>query len=322
MPQPMEAKKLGWVSRILAKAFVPDWREPKKSGVRRRLGTVAVLFALVINLGLFAAKLAVGLLIGSMALIADSIDNFGDLLVGVIGLVAIRVGSIAPDPDHPYGHERAEEIAALAVATLIFLVGIQFGAESLRRLIVGDVGTVMHPVALWVAAASVILKWTISRVSLQVGSYLGNPLLTGSGWNYLLDVASSILALGALIGRMYGFYWLDPAFAVLITLLILRVSVKLFKDASHALLGRGATPDESRLIHEVACGVPGVLSCGDIELHRYGTKRRVSLTIHVPESMTLREGHELAERVQANIHGIHADWEPIVHVHPVPNTNQ
>ncbi len=307
----------GPVTRAVARLFVKDWRHAERAEVALRLGILASTLAVLVNAVLFGVKLGFGLAVGSLALLADAVDTFGDILLDLTALVALLVSLRAPDAEHPYGHERAEEIAALAVATVLVVIGLQFGAEAGRRYIAGDFDGPYSTGALVAALSSVLGKLMISVFAAHIGAYTGSQLVKASVWHNATDTVSGLLAAAAILGRRYGWGVLDPIMGLLIAVLIVFMGAKIFRSAAKVLLGRGASTKLREEIHLVACHCPGVLGCSDIEVHYYGRKRRVSLRIQVPDSLTLREGHEIAERVQKELHGRHADWEPVVHVDPV-----
>jgi cation diffusion facilitator family transporter len=308
----------GPFTRALARLFVRDWRNPRDPEVSLRLGLLALGVAVTVNALLFGAKLGFGLYVGSLALIADALDTLGDILLDVVGLAALVVSLRAPDPEHPYGHQRAEEIASLTVAAVLVVIGLEFGLESGRRLVAGNLGGGFSWFAVGVALSSVVGKAAISLMARHLADYTRSPLLHVSAWHYVTDVFSGLLAAAAILGRRYGYGYLDPVFAMAIALLLVLVSLRIFRHSSNDLLGRGGDPEFLKQIHLVTCNQPGVLGCRDIEVHFYGRKKRVSLRIQVADNLTLREGHKIADRVQHALYGLHADWEPVVHVEPVP----
>lgn len=314
----MEERRLeGPVARLLVRSFVQRWTEPERSDVAARIGLVGLAVTVTVNLLLFGFKLGYGLHVGSLALIADALDTLGDVLLDAVGVVGFAVSLQAPDNEHPYGHQRAEEIASVTVSVLLVIVGITFGAAAAQRLLAGQYGDAFAWAAVAVALTSVLGKWAISRLTFHLARYTQSPLLSVSGWHYITDVFSGLLAAVALAARRVGVVWLDPVFAVLIALMIVGVAVRIFFQNANSLVGRGASPELLRQIHLVARSQPGVLGCSDVEVHWYGRKKRLSLRVEVADTLTLREGHEIAEQVQRALHETHADWEPIVHVDPV-----
>jgi ferrous-iron efflux pump FieF len=312
----------GPITRLLARTFVRGWQDPSDSRVALRLGLMALTVTVTVNALLFGIKLGFGLAIGSLALIADALDTLGDVALDAVGLVGFFISLRGPDPEHPYGHERAEEIAGLAVATVLVLVGLAFGYEAGRRLLRGEFGGAFSWLAIAAALSSVVGKYAISRFTFNLADYTGSPLLRVSGWHYFTDVFSGLLAAVAIGARAYGIDWLDPLFALVIALMLVYVAAHVFRDTSNSLLGRGGSPELLDSIHRTACNTPGVVGCADIEVHWYGRKKRVSLRIKVPDTLTLRDSHDIAHRVQDAIHAQHADWEPIVHVEPVPTDTE
>lgn len=307
----------GPVTRALARLFVKGWDNPSSPQVATRLGLLALSVTVTVNLLLFAFKIGFGLRVGSLALIADALDTLGDVLLDAVGLIALTVSLRGPDREHPYGHERAEEIASIIVATVLVLIGIQFGYSAAQRLVSREYGDAFAWGAVAAALVSVVLKFAIGSFAANLAHYTGSPLLKVSAWHYFTDVASGLLAAVALLARRYGYGILDPLFGLFIALIIVVVAVRIMKEAGNSLVGRGGDAQLLEQIHLTTCSQPGVLGCSDIEVHWYGRKKRVSMRIQVADAKTLREGHEIAERVQRELHGLHADWEPVVHVDPV-----
>lgn len=314
VPDPPRVR--GLLSPILVRILVRDWRARERQSVRVQLGILAASVGIVANFVLAILKFAAGFLIASLSLIADAIDSLADVFQALITLIGFKVAGKAPDHGHPYGHERAEEIAAMVVATLLAVAGLQFGVYAVRRLL-GPPETAFSLFALAVAFVSLVAKLGLSRFSFNFARYIESRALRGNAWNYLTDMLSSALTIVAVGGRYYGIYWLDPVIALGITVIILHVGFRLFREASDHLLGKGGTAQEVDEIHKLACGTSGVLGCSNIEVHKYGRKRLVSLRIQVSDQLTLADAHEIADRVERQVRAAHADWDPVVHVDPI-----
>src|SRR5262249_35958287 len=150
----------------------------------------AALLGLCVNFALGLTKLIGGLMSGSFALLADAVNSLGDVLTSGVVLFALRVAQRPPDEEHPYGHTRAEAIAASNVALLVILSALAVGWEAVRRIGVPH-GT-PPPWALGIAAANVVIKESLYHYKVRVGRRTGSTLILANAWDHRSDALSAL----------------------------------------------------------------------------------------------------------------------------------
>jgi cation diffusion facilitator family transporter len=282
----------------------------------RALSRVTVLGA-VANALLVGIKGAVGVAGGSSVLVADAVHSLSDLVTDVVALFSLRVAAKPPDEDHPYGHGRFETVgmAVLAVVLLAAAAGIAW--EALRRF-----GMPVEPAAitLWAAALSIAVKEGLFQVTLRVGRRYDSPLVVTNAWHHRSDALSSVAAFAGIAGARMGFPILDPAAAVVVSALIVKMAVSLLLDALHEVTDTALQRDMLRDLGADVRRLPGVVNLHELRARRMGARVLVDLHVEVDGSTTVSDGHQVAERVRQFVFREQAGVsEVLVHVDPEPD---
>ncbi|MFH0953514.1 MAG: cation diffusion facilitator family transporter [Verrucomicrobiota bacterium] len=263
----------------------------------KRLGYIEGWVSVVLNTALFGLKYWVGILCGSIAMIADAWHTLSDTLTSVVVLLGFWIASRKPDEKHPFGHGRAEVIAAVVIGTLLAVVGVRFLQESIMRLLHYR-GAVFGVGSIAVFLVSVFLKEGLARFSIWAGRRTGAQSLIADGWHHRSDaVASALIVVGALLGRMA--WWIDGVMGILVSLLILYATYDILRDASSSLVGEAADADmEQRIQAILREKAPEGTAPHHFHVHRYG--EHVELTFHVrfPPGMTIGEVHAKATAIE------------------------
>lgn len=289
---------------------------PASAGERKTVtGYVISILSLVVNLLLFALKYWVGLQTSSVAIIADAWHSLSDILTSVVVLIGFRIAAIPPDRKHPYGHGRAELIAALVVGMMLAVVAFNFLVESIHRLAIRQAAS-YSTLAIVVVAASVVIKEVMAQISIRAGVRTRSQSLIADGWHHRSDAFSSlIILLGILVaGR---FWWTDGVLGMAVSALIFYATIEVLRGAMSPLLGE--EPDEDLVvdIKEVASDMSSYdLQVHDMKLHEYGDHKELTLHIWLPADMRLADAHAIAHKLEMEI------WkrlgvEATVHVDPL-----
>ena len=236
-------------------------------GSARRAATLG----LVINLGLGAAKLIGGLLGNSFALLSDAVNSIGDSFSSAIVIVALRVAQLPPDPEHPYGHSRAEAVAGLSVAWLVAFSAALVGWEVIARH--GEEHSVPAAWTIWIAAANIVLKEALYRFSLRIGERLRSQSLVANAWDHRSDALCALAVLiGIAVGRWGGpsFIWADEAAATVVVAVILWNAVRLLRINASELMDSQAEGPLLDAIRVAAAAVPGVRRVETLRVRRSG----------------------------------------------------
>ena len=201
-----------------------------------------------VNLVLSAGKLAAGIWGHSAAMVADAIHSVSDFATDLVVLLFVRVSAKPRDDDHDYGHGKYETLATLIIGVALAGVGIKLlwsGGTAIRDFTRGLLPTQPGVVALWAAVVSIVAKEALYRYTARVGRRVNSPSVVANAWHHRSDALSSV---GTLVGIGCAYFlgggWrlADPAAAIVVALLILRVAWQLMKMGMDELLEKIAAP--------------------------------------------------------------------------------
>jgi cation diffusion facilitator family transporter len=273
---------------------------------------------LVVDALLAAVKLAAGVAGHSIALVADAVNSIGDGLTSAVTLYALGIAQRPPDEEHPYGHSRAEAVAAVSISLVIAMSAIGIAVESVRR-----VGTI-HPVppvwTLWIAAGNAIVKEAMYRYKRRVAARTGSQALVAGAWDHRSDALCSIAVLAGLALVRYGgqsMIWADEVAAIVVVGFILLVAIRLFRRNASQLLDEQCDAGTVAAIRRIAEATPGVVRVEQIRARRSGIEAFVDIHVEVDCALSVAEGHRIGHDVQDRVvGGITAVSEVLVHVEP------
>jgi cation diffusion facilitator family transporter len=299
-----------------------DVRDNLRSSLYRAASR-AVLVGLVINLALGVAKLIGGLAGNSFALLSDSVNSLGDVFTSAVVLFAIYVSQRPADREHPYGHTRAEAIAASNVALLVILSALAVAWEAIRRI------NVPHgpPPAwtLWIAGSNVVIKECLYQYKVRVGRRIGSSALLAHAWDHRSDALSALAVLiGLGIVRWAGprFIAADEIAALVVVAAILWSAGSLFYKCAHELMDVQAEEAQVKQIRQTASSVPGVRGVEKLWVRKTGLEFLADIHIEVDSQLTVAEGHRIGHVVKdrllsefPNLRDVLVHLEPSPHVH-------
>ena len=263
-------------------------------------------------------KLIVGWFAHSTAVLADGIENMGDLFGSGLVLYALFVASKPPDKEHPYGHGRSETIAGLAVGFLLGASGLGICYESFRRLRIAT--EIPHLYGILPLIASIVIKGGLSFGKFTFGRRLGSAAILADAWHDGIEIMSGLVALSALGLTLY-----DPAhFAAAdhwggfgVGLIVLFTAFRVVRDTSDELMD--AMPDDERIEHirRVALNSPGVLGIEKIYARKVGLQYHVELHLEVDPQMTVERAHGIAHQVKDRVREqLPSVYDVLVHIEP------
>lgn len=275
----------------------PESSDVKVGGATPR-GRRLALIGVWVNLGLAVGKLAVGVVGHSYALIADAIESFVDVAGSAVVWLGMKVGAKPPDEDHPYGHGRAESLAALAVAIIIFLAGIGIAIEAVREILTPHSSPAWYTLLALVVV--VVIKESMARWAARVAKGEGSVALSAESFHHRADVLTSIFAfMGISIALIGGKGW-EPAddwAALAASGVILFNAARLGFEPLNDLLD----VDHSTLTDQaakIAATIEGVQSVDKPRTRRSGAYYWIDMHVRVDDDMTVRQGHDIAHKVK------------------------
>ncbi len=272
------------------------------------------LRALLWTAAIATAKVVVGVLAGSVAVLGDGLHSVLDVAIAGLTLFAIRLAAKPADATHPYGHGRAENLAALAEAVVMGLVGAGVAAEATRRLIAGvDVEVPVYAVVV-TAVALVVGVWR-SRVMRRAAARFSSPALEADAANITADVAESVAVLIGLLAARLGFPAGDPIAALVVVVVMWGMAARIGLSAVNVLMDR-APEDLTHRLTTAAAGVHGVVDVGDLRVRQSGADVHADVTVSVGRTSTVEQSHDITEAVEAAVADAVPGASATVHVEP------
>ncbi len=286
---------------FLFKKFIKDYENVKDSDVRDSYGKLAGTVGIVSNSLLCIMKILIGWISGSIAIIADGINNLADASSSIITLVGFKLAALPEDEEHPYGHARIEYLAGMAVSVMIILVGVELGKSSIDKI--------LEPSPLefsWVLVAVLILAIVIkvwqARFNISTGKKINSLALMATGADSRNDVISTcVVLLGVLIGH-FAEIQIDGYLGLLVAVFIIWSGICLVKETVSPLLGEAPDHELVEQIAQIAKSHEGILDIHDLAVHNYGPgKIFASIHLEVDASVDVMESHDLVDNVEHEI---------------------
>src|SRR6266699_6688297 len=267
------------------------------------------------NLAVVVAKLYIGIVSGSLAVMGDALHSSVDSLYNVLGLIVIRVAARAPDEDHPYGHGKFETLGALAIVVFLSITCFELVRNAVGRLVSGGHTVRMSDFGLALLLATLATNILVAWYENRRGHELSSELLIADAAPTRTDV---FITIGVLIGVLFsrqGLTWVDPAIAIVIALLIVRVAYQILSRAVPVLVDERAIPAPT--IRQTAQAVAGVKDAYGIR-SRGGNAgvRYAEVTIAVDSAANVADAHAIADAVEARLKNELELEEVTVHVEP------
>jgi cation diffusion facilitator family transporter len=276
----------------------------------------AALLSVASNTALTLAKLVLGIVTGSVAVLSEAVHSAGDLLASGIAFVAVRTSARPADHSHPYGHEKAENLAAAVEGALIVAAGGYVAVEAGRRLAGGGAHVDHLELAIAVMAASALVNVLVTVRLRRVARATGSPAIAGDAAHLSADVWTSAGTAGGLVlVLLTGWQPLDALVALAVSGYVLLMGARLAWRAVEVLLDTALPAAEQAEIDRVLAGF-----CSDgVSFHkvrgrRAGSKRHVDLHMVVPPETTVRHGHRLSGQVKGALVRALPGTEVLIHL--------
>ena len=301
---------------LLCRIFIKNRDNLASPHVRNAYGSLAGAVGIVCNLLLFAAKLTVGTLCGSVAVTADAVNNLSDAASGIISLLGFRMAARPADADHPFGHARYEYLAGLTVAVLILSIGVELLRSSIGKLIT-PTPVAFSAVTVAVLIGSIAVKLWLSVFYRKIGKKINSGTLTASSADSRNDVISSAAVLLSVCLVPYIGAWLDSAIGVAVALFILYSGIGLIRDTLDPILGKAPDPVLVEQVRDEIMRYPSVLGTHDLMIHDYGPgKQFASVHVEVDAAGDIIAIHDEIDNIEHALfvkYGLHT----VIHMDPI-----
>ena len=287
------------MTQFLIRCFIKRPDDVKDAAVRTAYGNLASLVGMACNILLCIGKLLAGTLFGSIAIMADALNNLSDASSNVVSLIGFRLAAKAPDAEHPYGHARYEYLAGLVVSVTILAIGLSLLKESALK--------VLHPtpvafswLSIGVLAASILVKLWLSGFNRTVGKKINSETLMATAADSRNDVLTTgAVLLSTILCSLTGYGIMDGIMGVGVAAFILWSGWGLVMDTLSPLLGESPSPELVEHIERTVMSYPGVLGMHDLMVHDYGPGHQfASLHVEFPAETDPLTAHDVIDNIE------------------------
>ncbi|QHA92724.1 cation diffusion facilitator family transporter [Bacillus sp. N1-1] len=288
---------------------------------RFRKAEIAAVVGILGNIILAVLKGVIGSISNSRALIADAAHSASDVAGSFAVFVGLRAAKLPPDKDHPYGHGKAESIAAIIVAVLLLLVGVEIGISSGKAIFnpIEAPGTL----ALYGALISIVVKEVMFQYKFRLGKKIKSDALIVNAYEHRSDVYSSIAVLigiaGAILGSKLNLPWLiyaDPIAGIFVSVLIAKMAVKLGFESIHTTLDHVLHEEDTTEYKELIIGMPGVVNLDEFYAREHGHYVIIDMKLGVNPEISVKEGHDIGKAVKERLLEEDEVHDVLVHINP------
>lgn len=273
------------------------------------------------NILLAVIKGIIGWIANSRALIADAVHSASDVVGSVAVLIGVRAAKLPADKDHPYGHGKAESIAAIIVAVLLFIVGLEIGVSAFQSFYVPI--EVPSFIAIYAVIFSIVVKELMFRYKYRLGKKYRSDALVTDAWHHRSDVFSSFAALLGIGASILGGYlqvpWLvyaDPLAGLFVSVLILKMAWDLGKQSIHSTLDHVLHDEDTAEMRKRALTVEGVKKVDEFLAREHGHYVIIDIKVSVDPYITVEQGHAIGKLVKETLMQEEYVKDVRVHINP------
>ena len=255
--------------------------------------------SIIINIVLSLLKLIVGIFAHSGALISDSIHSASDVLSTFAVIAGVNIAAKDSDKAHQYGHERMENIFSIILAILLFATGIGIGFTAVKVIVVKNFEEIEIPgvVALVAAFVSIAVKEWMYHYTMHTAKKIKSTALKADAWHHRSDALSSVGSIAGILGARMGLPICDPIASLIICAFIAKAAWDIFYEAVNGLVDHSADDETCTELRRIISEQNGVLCIDDLKTRMFGSKLYVDVEIGADGNQTLRQAHEIAQRV-------------------------
>lgn len=276
------------------------------------------------NVLLSAFKLIAGIQGNSTALISDAVHSLSDVLATAIAYIGTIVAQRPSDASHPYGHERFESLASLGLGIVLAAAGIGIGWGSVQDIATGAYRDAGAPslLAAIAASVSVVVKEAMFRYTKHWARVMRSDAFMADAWHHRSDAYSSLGALAGIGGSMAGLPICDAIASAAISVVILKVSVDVLRDAVRKLVDAPCDPAFESDVRRVIEAVPGVVRIDALRTRRFGSKAYIDAEIAVDGNISLQRAHFIAEKAHRRVESSFPEVKHImIHENPAESVD-
>jgi len=304
------------LTNLLVKTFIRNNENTRDKEVRQKYGYLGGFVGIICNVILSAVKIVIGLMVNSIAITADAVNNLTDAASSIITLIGFKITNKPADREHPFGHARIEYISAMIVSFLVILVGFEFLKSSFERIKNPEM-LKFDTISFLILIISIGVKVWLSRFYKNIGGRINSKTMKASAADSLSDViTTSVVAFSLLSSRWIAFP-IDGYIGLLVSVFIIYAGISLTKETLDPLLGEAPEPEFITEITEKTMRYDGIIGVHDMIVHNYGPGRCVvSLHAEIPAKMDIMEAHDIIDIAEQEI-SEELDIHIVIHMDPI-----
>lgn len=282
---------------------------------REQAGARTALWGIVCNLGLMAAKMAVGLVTRSQGMIADGLNSAGDVFASLATLLGSRVAGKPSDSGHPFGHGKAEYLASLAIGLSMLAVAFTSGRSAVLTL-AGHAPFTFSPWLVAVALMTIVIKLSLYFYTRAYGRKYNSLLILANSEDHRNDVFITSGTLAGILGSLAGLWWLDGVVGILISLWIAYSGTRILIASLRVLMDTAIGKDIEQHLIDHILEIDQVHHIDSITSLPVGARYILIIKVSVPPELTVADGHAIAGKIRALLLDHHEVADAVVHVNP------
>ena len=283
---------------FLVNRFVKNSADIESTEVRTRYGMLASVVGIFCNVLLFSVKLAIGLILSSLAVTADAFNNLSDAASSIISFVGVKMAGKPADAEHPFGHGRIEYIAALIVSFLVIEVGFTFFKSSISKIMHPEEIT-FDPVPFIILILSILVKLWMAFFNNKLGKRIDSKVMLATAADSLGDVITTSATVISIVICHFTSINVDAIAGLIVSGIVIWSGVSIAKDTLEPLIGQRVPSELYQKITDMVESYEGIVGAHDLIVHNYGPNRSMA-TIHaeVPNDVSIEASHEIIDRIE------------------------
>ncbi len=286
--------------KILITMFIKDNSNIHNSQVRKRYGIFCSIIGIISNLLLSIAKIVMGVISGSISIMADGIDNLTDCSSSIATLIGFNLANSPADSKHPYGHERIEYLCGIIVSILVLIVGVMLGKSSIEKIISREtIDISMFYLLISILVGSIIIKLWQFGLYRFVGKKINSLTIIATSQDSLNDcIKTSVVLLSVVLFRFFAWN-VDAWFGLGVSIYIIINGIILIKTTSSPLIGESPTKEYTKEISDKILSYDGVLGLHDLMIHNYGPEKSfITVHVEVDSDIDILISHDIIDNIE------------------------
>lgn len=308
------------MTELLSKIFVKDHKNTGSTAVRTRFGTFSSIVGIIVNVILAGIKLLAGILSGSVAIIADAINNFSDAGSSAVSFVSFKIAAKPADRDHPFGHARIEYVASLIVSFIILSIGLDLFTESGSNIIgINKVSAVeISTLTFIILSLSVLMKLWLGFFYRKIARKIDSSVIKASSADCFSDcISTAAVLVSAIAVKITGYALIDSAVGLAVSVLILIAGIKILNETKNSILGEAPVEATVKSIEKIVSEYPSIVGIHDMMVHNYGANHFIaSFHAEVNGDDDVYDLHDTIDNVEKRI-GAELGIECTIHMDPI-----